>query len=150
MQTFSSPEPLGLICNDQDHVAKKRRALGTRMVCKWLQQLPSMLGIAVHHGKDTTHRTLQTMCNTCAWLQQCWKSCGKRIQHCCAMLRRSRNKRNVGSCWLKSLTGFKLCATTSNNMQQGVQTDATCNIQQCWELLANNVAFDCTGLQLNM
>ena len=59
----------------------------------------------------------------------------KRIQHCCATLRRSRNKRNVGSCLLKSLTGFKLCATTSNNMQQGVQTDATCNIQQCWELL---------------
>ena len=24
-------------------------------------------------------------------------------------------------------------ATTSNNMQQGVQTDATCNVQQCWE-----------------
>ena len=37
---------------------------------------------------------------------------------------------NVGSCWLKSLTGFKLCTTTSNNMQQGVQTNATCNIQQ--------------------
>ena len=54
----------------------------------------------------------------------------KRIQHCCATLRRSRNKRNVGSCWLKNLTGFKLYATTSNNMQQGVQTDATCNIQQ--------------------
>ena len=64
----------------------------------------------------------------------------KRIQHCWATLRRSRNKRNVGSCWLKSLTGFKLCATTSNNMQQGLQTDATCNIQQCCGLLANNVA----------
>ena len=38
-------------------------------------------------------------------------------------------------------------ATTSNNMQQGVQTDATCNIQQCWELLANNVASVCTGLK---
>ena len=25
-------------------------------------------------------------------------------------------------------------------MQQGVQTDKTCNIQQYWELLANNVA----------
>ena len=42
----------------------------------------------------------------------------KRIQHCCATLRRSRNKRTVGSCWLKSLTGFKLCATTRNNIQQ--------------------------------
>ena len=26
-------------------------------------------------------------------------------------------------------------ATTCNNMKQGVQTEATCNIQQCWELL---------------
>ena len=69
----------------------------------------------------------------------------KRIQHCCATLRRSRNKISVGSCWLKSLTGFKLCATTPNNMQQAVQTDATCNIQH-WELLANNVASVCTGL----
>ena len=44
------------------------------------------------------------------------------------------------------LTGFKLYATTPNNMQQGVQTDAKCNIQHCWEFLANNVASVCTGL----
>ena len=34
----------------------------------------------------------------------------------------------------RSLTfdsGFKRCATTANNMHHGVQTDATCNIQQC-------------------
>ena len=31
-------------------------------------------------------------------------------------------------------------------MQMGVQTDATCNIQQRWELLANNVASVCTPL----
>ena len=30
----------------------------------------------------------------------------------------------------KSLTGFKFCAITVKNTQQGVQTDATCNIQQ--------------------
>ena len=30
-------------------------------------------------------------------------------------------------------------------MKQGVQTDTTCNIQQCWEMLANNVAFVCMG-----
>ena len=28
----------------------------------------------------------------------------------------------------KSLTGFKLCPTTPNKKQQGVQTDATCDI----------------------
>ena len=29
-----------------------------------------------------------------------------------------RNKRNTESCWLKSLIGFKLCATTPNNTHQ--------------------------------
>ena len=73
-----------------------------------------------------------------------------------ALLKLRVNGRNiVGSCCVpfhvaKSLTGFKLSATTPNNMQQGVQTDATCNRQQCWELLANNVAFVCTGLNVLM
>ena len=35
-------------------------------------------------------------------------------------------------------------------MQQGVQTDATCNIQQCWELLANHDASVCTGLKTHL
>ena len=61
------------------------------------------------------------------------------------------NSNIVGNCFVrlfvaKSLTGFKRWATTSNIMQQGVQTDATCNIQQSWELLANDVASVCTGL----
>ena len=97
------------------------------VVCKRMQQVPTILGPAVHRGKDTTHKTLETMCHARAWpqLQLC-----KRIQHCCATLQRSRDKRNVESYGLKRLTGFKLCATTPNNMQQGVQTNATCNIQQ--------------------
>ena len=33
-----------------------------------------------------------------------------------------------------------------NNMQQGAQSDATCNIQRCLELLANNVSSVFTGL----
>ena len=45
---------------------------------------------------------------------------------------------------LKSLTGLKLCPTTHNNMQQGEKTGATCYIQQCWELLANNFKSVCT------
>ena len=28
------------------------------VVCKWMQQLPTMLGPAVHRGKDTTHKSL--------------------------------------------------------------------------------------------
>ena len=42
------------------------------------------------------------------------------------------------------LRPFSRFQTLRNKMQQGVQTDATCNIQQCWELLANNVASVCT------
>ena len=52
-------------------------------------------------------------------------------------------------CWellVQKFDRFKLYATTSNNMQQGVQTDATCNIQQCWELLGDIVASVRTGL----
>ena len=30
-------------------------------------------------------------------------------------------------------------------MQQGVKTDAACNIQKCWELLAKHVASVCAG-----
>ena len=33
-------------------------------------------------------------------------------------------------------------------MEHGVQTDATCNIQQCWELLADNVASVCEGVKV--
>ena len=32
------------------------------VVCKRMQQLPTILGPAVHRGKDTTHKTLETMC----------------------------------------------------------------------------------------
>ena len=50
----------------------------------------------------------------------------------------------------KHLTGFKLCTTTSDTMQQlqVIQTDATCNIQQCWELLSNYFASVCMQLKM--
>ena len=46
--------------------------------CKRMQQLPTMLGLAVHRGKDTTHKTLETMRNERAWPQQCWTICANR------------------------------------------------------------------------
>ena len=46
-----------------------------RVVYKRMQQLPPMLRPAVHHGKGTTHKNLETMCNVFAWPQLCWKSC---------------------------------------------------------------------------
>ena len=59
----------------------------------------------------------------------------KRIQHCCATLRWSRNKRNVGSCWLKSLTGFKLCATTCNRMWKRTQHITFNDVGSCWSTM---------------
>ena len=52
----------------------------------------------------------------------------KWAQNCCTMLRRSLNNRNVGTCTAKSLTGFKLFATSANKCQYccgSMQTDAT-------------------------
>ena len=58
-------------------------------------------------------------------------------------------------CWellAQNFDQFQILGNNSvsalNNMQQGVQTDATCKIQQCLELYANNVASAWTGLQL--
>ena len=45
------------------------------VVCKRMQQLPTMLGHTVHREKDKTHMKIETMCNVRAWPQQCWKSC---------------------------------------------------------------------------
>jgi len=45
------------------------------VVCKRMQQLSTMLGLAVHRGKDTTHKSLLTMRNERARSQQSWKSC---------------------------------------------------------------------------
>ena len=89
---------------------------------------PNNFGTCSASLKDTTHKTLENMVNARTWPQNCWKSWANQIQHYYATLRRAQNKRNVGSCWLKSLTGFKLCAEIRKNMQQGVQTDATCDI----------------------
>ena len=44
----------------------------------------------------------------------------------------SRNKRNVGSCWLKSLTGFKLCATTCNRVCKRTQHVTSNIVESCW------------------
>ena len=56
----------------------------------------------------------------------------------------------VGSCWLKSFTGFKICAATCNTGVQKWIQHVTCvtsnNVGT--ELLANKVASVCTGLKI--
>ena len=102
------------------------------VVGKRIQQLPAMLGPAVHCGMDTTQKTLETMCNAGAWPQQCCKSCadGSNIV---ALRFGDHGTRNCGSCRLKFLS-------VSNFAQQhttGCANGRICNIQQ-WGLLANN------------
>ena len=78
-----------------------------------------MSGPAVHRGKDTTHRSLKTMRNERARPQQCWESCANGSNIVALRFVDNGTKEMLGmSCWLKSLTGFKLCATTRNNIQQ--------------------------------
>ena len=100
-----------------------------KAACKRTQQLPTLL-----------RACWQWCANGCNNSQQCWdlQCIVGRIQP-------------ISLCkpCVMSVRGPKLCATTRNNMQQGVQTDATCNIQQCWELLANDVASVCTGLKIH-
>ena len=36
-------------------------------LCKSMEQLPTMLGPAVHHGKDTIHKILKTKWNARVW-----------------------------------------------------------------------------------
>ena len=65
------------------------------------------------------------------------------------------NNRNVGTCWLWSLTSFKLHPATSNKSQQQATThnmvckcsQHDCWAQQCYILFANNVVSVCTGLK---
>ena len=89
------------------------------------------------------------MRNERAWPQQCWKSCANGSNVVALRLGDHGTKEMLGVVDWKvwPVSNFaQQHATTSNNMQQGVQTDATCNIQQCWKLLADNVASVCTGL----
>ena len=72
---------------------------------------------------------------------------GRAVQTDPTLLRYASAITEQKKCWELLAEKFDRFQTLRNNMQQGVQTDATCNIQQCWELLANNVASVCTGLK---
>ena len=94
------------------------------VVCKQMQQLQAMLGPAVHRGKGITYKTLETKCNVNAWLQQCWKSCANGSKIVVLRFDDHETKEMLGDVWLKRFQTLR----TRNNMQQGVQTDATCII----------------------
>ena len=71
---------------------------------------------------------------SCKQMQHCWPTTPNIVGSCCICLHVA-----------KSLTGCKLSTTSPNNItcNEGVQTDATCNIgQQCSSF--------CRGLTVNM
>ena len=65
---------------------------------------------------------------------------GRAVQTDPTLLRYASAITEQKKCWELLTEKFDRFQTLRNNMQQGVQTDGTCNIQKCWELLANNVA----------
>ena len=79
------------------------------VVCKRMQQFPTMLGATVHRGRDKSHKTLESMCNARTWHQQCWESCANGSN----IIARSRNTRNVGSCWLKKFDKVQILRNNS-------------------------------------
>ena len=115
-------------------VAQTMLGVVVSVVCKRMQQLPTSLGPAVHRGKDTTHKSLWSMRNERALPQQCWKSCANGSNIVALLFGDHGTKEMLGVIGWKVWPVSKFAqqhATTSNNMQQGEQTDATCNIQQC-------------------
>ena len=112
-------------------------------VCKRTQKLPTLSWPAMHREKDTTHMTLETMCNARAWPQQCWKSCANGSTIVALRVGDHGTKEMLG------VVGSKVWPV-SNFVQQPTttyKTDVTCNIQQDCELLANNVTSVFTGLK---
>ena len=77
----------------------------------------------------------------------------KRAKHCCATLRCSQNNRNVGTCWAKSLTSFKLYATSADKCQHccgSMQTDATSHNRCCWPTMLRPFAWALRTLEYDV
>ena len=81
---------------------------------------------------------------------------GRPVQTEKTLLRYTSAIADQKKCWellAQNFDQFQILGNNSsvsalNNMQQGVRTDATCKIQQCMELFANNVESAWTGLHL--
>ena len=80
----------------------------------------------MYRGKDSTYKTLQTMCKARAWPQQCWKSCanGSNIVALRFGDHGAEEMLGVVGSKLWPVSNFEQqLPTTRNNMQQGAETD---------------------------
>ena len=101
-------------------------------------QLQTLLGPAVHRGKDTAHKTLETMCNARAWLQQCCKSCANGSNIVALRFGDHRKKKS----WELLAQNFEPFQTLRNNTQQHATTSnmackrtqhvTSSNVVGCW------------------
>ena len=115
---------------------------------KQLHQLPIILGPAVHRGKDTTHKILETMYFAHAWPQQCWKSCTDNNGSNTVVLRfgdhRTEEMLEVVGPKFWPVSNFRQqLPKIDDSMQQhgtGCADGTTCNVGQFWELLASKLA----------
>ena len=100
------------------------------MVCKRMQQLPTIFGPAVHCGKDTTHETfLNTL--ILSWRVRGPNNVGRAVQTDPTLLRYVSTITEQKKCWELFAQKFNPFQTSRYSMQKSVQTDATCNTQQC-------------------
>ena len=86
-----------------------------------------------------------SLCKPCVMRARGPDNVGRAVQTDPTLLRYTSAITEQRKCWELLAEKIDRFQTLLNNIQQGVQTDATCIIQQCWELLANNVASVCTG-----
>ena len=83
------------------------------------------------------------------WPQQCWRMCANGSNTVALASANHGTKEMLDGSKVRPVS-----KTLRNDSQQhatkvtpkGVQTEATCNIQKCWELFANNVASNCKEL----
>ena len=110
--------------------------------CKRMQQLPTMLGPAVHRGKETTHKTLETMCEMHVGGPN---NFGRAVQtdptlrYASAITK--QKKRWVS--WLKSLSVSNFAqqhATTSNRVCKGMQHVISNNFGSYWPTMFRQFA----------
>ena len=87
-----------------------------------------------------------SLCDPCGMSVRGPNDVGRTVQTDPTSLRDASAITEKKKCWELLAEKFNRFQTLRNNMQQGVQTDASCKIQKCWEFLANNVASVCTGL----
>ena len=94
------------------------------VVCKRMQQV---------WGLQCTVGRIQpiSLCNPCGMSVRGPNNVGRTVQTDPTLLRYASAITEQKKCWELLAEKFDRFQTLRNNIQQGVQTDATCNIQQC-------------------